>query len=122
VPSRWGARSVREAAATLPPKPCGATWAITCAALIANSSKNTPLMCSWKEFIRPIRRLGLDLVLGRGWGFSEDYLTTISNRFNRYVKSHPGTSLFPVFLPFPQGSPILHSFCTTEHQFSVVID
>ncbi len=24
-----------------------------------------------------------------------------------------------LFLPFPQGSPILHSFCTTQHQFSL---
>jgi hypothetical protein len=29
-------------------------------------------------------------------------------------------SLF--FLPFPQGSLILHSFCTTQHQFSVAHD
>jgi len=27
-----------------------------------------------------------------------------------------------VFLPFPQGSSVLHSFCTTEHQFSIAID
>jgi hypothetical protein len=33
-----------------------------------------------------------------------------------------GNDLFPLFLLFPQGSPILHSFCTTQGQFSIAID
>ena len=34
----------------------------------------------------------------------------------------PGKKSFPVFLLFPQGSLIVHSFRTTEHQFSIACD
>jgi hypothetical protein len=33
-----------------------------------------------------------------------------------------GQNLLRLFLRFPQRSPILHSFCTTQHEFFVAID
>jgi hypothetical protein len=36
--------------------------------------------------------------------------------------THHAAQSFLLFLPFPQGSLILHSFCTSNHQFSVAHD
>ena len=49
-------------------------------------------------------------------------MNSIASNCEEICKRIGGSDLFPLFLLFPQGSPILHSFCTTQGQFSIAID
>jgi hypothetical protein len=46
----------------------------------------------------------------------------IQQRRTRVSAPHQVAKFFPLFLSFPQGSPVLHSFCTSGHQFTVARD
>jgi len=50
------------------------------------------------------------------------FTNQIQRRRTGVPAPHQSRKSFPVFLYFPQRSLILHSFCTTEHQFSVAIE
>ena len=61
-------------------------------------------------------------IFKHGFGRAFVFCVIYQKDLSLFIREIRGLNFLRVFLPFPQASPILHSFCTTQHQFSVAID